>query len=180
MAYQYKLQQLSTELRLKNEKLKPVVNVNYNLLGEGWSFFPSGTPQGVSVLANDIKWGMDINYPLLNRKARGDVQLTKIKIEQTTLELQQKINQVETKVRIYANNVQNLRAQVALFRDMTNNFRALLEAENERFLQGESAVFLIISREQRWLDTVIKGIKLSAELQKATAGLKWASGNLAQ
>ena len=180
MAYQYKLQQLSTELRLKNEKLKPVVNVNYNLLGEGWSFFPSGTPQGVSVLANDIKWGMDINYPLLNRKARGDVQLTKIKIDQTTLELQQKINQVETKVRIYANNVQNLRAQVALFRDMTNNFRALLEAENERFLQGESAVFLIISREQRWLDTVIKGIKLSAELQKATAGLKWASGNLSQ
>jgi outer membrane protein TolC len=178
--YQYKLQQLSTELRLKNEKRKPMVTLQYNLLGDGWSFFPTGTPQGVSVLANDIKWGLDINYSLLNRKARGDVQLAKIKRAQTVLALEQKINQVETKVLFYANTVQNLRAQVILFRDMTSNFRALLAAEMERFSQGESSVFLINSREQRWLDTLTKELKLRAELQKAEVGLKWASGVLAQ
>jgi outer membrane protein TolC len=177
--YQAKLRQLATERRLKNEKRKPVVNLSYYLLGNGWSFFPSASARGVEVLANDIKWGLDVSYPLLNRKARGDYQLTQIKLAQTELELQLKIQGVESKVRQYANDLQNLRAQVVLFRDMTDNFRRLLAAENEKFLQGESSIFLINTREQRWLDTQLKLLKLLTTLQKTEAGLKWAVGVLA-
>jgi outer membrane protein TolC len=178
--YRAKMRQLGTEGRLKNELRKPVVNLSYYLLGNGWTFFPTATANGASILANDVKWGLDVSYPLLNRKARGSYQLTRIKMAQTELELQWKTEAVAAKLRQYANDWQNLRNQVALFRDMTSNARRLLEAENEKFLQGESSIFLINTREQRWLDSQLKLLKLQAELQKTEAGLLWAQGVLAQ
>jgi outer membrane protein TolC len=178
--YQNKLKQLATERRLKNEKRKPVVNLSYYLLGDGWTFFPTASANGPAVLANDVKWGLDVSYPLFNRKARGEYQLNQVKIAQTELELQQKIQSVQAKVQQYANDWENLRAQVQLFQDMTNNFKSLLDAETVKFQQGESSIFLINTREQRWIDTQLKFLKLLAEWQKTEAGLLWSAGTLGQ
>jgi len=178
--YQIKLRQLETERRLKNEKRKPILDVSYNLLGNNWQFFPTASVEGPAMLANDVKWGVDFSYPLLNRKARGDWQLTQLKIVQTELELQQKRQTVEIKVRQYANDLANLRAQAILFRDMTANYRRLLDGENEKFSIGESSIFLVNTREQRWLDAQLKYLKLFSELRKAEAGLQWAAGILGE
>ncbi|MFN0035662.1 MAG: TolC family protein [Saprospiraceae bacterium] len=177
---QTKLRQLATERRLKNEKRKPVFDLSYNLLGSGWQFFPTAAAEGPAMLANDVKWGISASYPLLNRKARGDWQITQIKIAQTELELQQKRQTIEAKVRQYANDRQNLRAQAVLFRDLTANYRRLLEAENERVAIGESSIFLLNTREQRWLDAQLKYLKLLSELRKSEAGLQWAAGVLGE
>ncbi len=178
--YQVKLRQLETERRLKNEKRKPVLDVSYNLLGNNWQFFPTASVEGPAMLANDVKWGLDFSYPLLNRKARGDWQLTQLKIVQTELELQQKRQTVEIKVQQYANDLVNLRAQAVLFRDVTANYRRLLDGENEKFFLGESSIFLVNTREQRWLDAQLKYLKLLSELRKAEAGLQWAAGILGE
>lgn len=175
---QTKLRQLTTERRLKNEKRKPIFDLSYNLLGNGWAFFPTTSAHGPAVLANDVKWELNASYPLLNRKARGDWQITQIKIAQTELELLQKRQTIEAKVRQYANDQQNLRAQAVLFRALAANSLRLLEAENERFALGESSIFLVNTREQRWLDAQLKYLKLLSELRKAEAGLQWAAGVL--
>ena len=177
--YKAKLRQLAVERRLKNEKRKPVINLSYYLLGDGWEFFPTSSSQGVGMIVNDVKWGLDLSYPLLNRKARGDYQLVQLKQRQLELDLQFKIQSISAKIQQYANEYNNLRNQVTLFRDMANNFQRLLDAESQKFLQGESSVFLINAREQRWLDTQLKLLKLSIELRKVEAGLQWASGLLA-
>lgn len=176
--YQVKLRQLATEQKLKQEKRKPILDLNYYLIGNGWQFFPTATADGPAMLANDVKWGMNFSYPILNRKARGDWQVTRIKMAQTELELQQKQQNVGVKVRQYINDLQNLQAQASLFREMTANYRRLLDAENERFLIGESAVFLVVTREQRWLDAQLKYLKLLSELRKAESGVLWAAGVL--
>ncbi len=178
--YQVKLRQLETERRLKNEKRKPILDLSYNLLGNNWQFFPTASVEGPAMLANDVKWGLDFSYPLLNRKARGDWQMTQIKIVQTELELQQKRQTVDIKVRQYANDLENLRNQAKLFRDITANYRQLLDGENEKFSQGESSIFLVNTREQRWLDAQLKYLKLLSELCKAEAGLQWAAGILGE
>lgn len=178
--YQSKLRQLATERRLKNEKRKPIVNLSYLLLGDGWQFFPGNAANGVGVLANDIKWGLDLAYPLLNRKARGDYQLTQIKMAQTELELQQKIQVLQSKVRQYANDLVNLQQQSLLFEQITDNYRLLFDAEVAKFQQGESSIFLINTREQRWLDAQIKLLKLLSACNKTEAGLLWSIGRLAQ
>ena len=175
--YEAKRQNLEVERRLKLEKRKPVLDLNYNLLGAGWEFFPTSNTEGVGLLANDIKWGLNFSYPIFNRKARGDWQVTQVKIAQTVLDIQQKSQAIENKVRQYANDLDNLRNQVVLYRDITRNYLTLLEGETEKFNQGESSVFLINTREQRWLDAQVKFLKLAAEYQKAQAGLLWASGS---
>ena len=176
--YEAKLEYLEVEKRLKNEKRKPVLDVNYNLLGSGWQFFPSTGAEGPAVLAQDVKWGLNFSYPLLNRKARGDFQVTKVKIAQTRLDLQQKQVSIGNKVRQYANELNTLSNQIALYRSITDNYRALLDAENTRFSYGESSIFLLNTREQRWLEAQIKLLKLCSEYRKAEAGLNWAMGTL--
>jgi len=178
--YAVKLRQLEIERRLKNEKRKPVLDIDYYLLGNGWQFFPTATAEGPAMLANDVKWGLHFSYPIPNRKARGDYQITQIKIVQNELALQQKQQDVTAKVRQYANEVQNFRTQTLLFQSVTTNYRRLLDAENEKFFIGESSVFLVNIREQNWLDAQLKYLKLLAEMRKAEAGLQWAVGILGE
>lgn len=173
--YQAKLQNLEWERRLKQEKTKPVLDLNYNILGAGWSFFPSPA-DGISVLSNDIKWGLQFSYPILNRKARGDLQITRIKIAQTELDRSQKLRTIENKIRQYANELDNLGNQIVVFRNLTDNYQRLLDGETEKFRQGESSVFLINTREQRWLEAQIKYLKLLSEYMKTEAALRWAAG----
>ena len=54
------------------------------------------------------------------------------------------------------------------------------DREMEKFQQGESSVFLINTREQRWLDARIKYLKLLGEYHKTAAGLYWAAGRLTE
>ena len=167
--YRVKLQQLDIERKLKLEKRKPVLDLEYNLLGSGWQFFPTAET-GSAALVNDIKWGLGFSYPIPNRKARGDYQFTKIKIAQASLGLQQKQLEVDNKIRQYATLLNNLQQQISLYAQITEQYRLLLDAENEKFRFGESSIFLINTREQKWLDARIKLLKLNSEYFK-TEGL---------
>ncbi len=176
--YSAKLNMLDVERRLKTEKRKPVVDLNYNILGSGWSFFPTATADGggVGVLARDIKWGINFSLPIPNRKARGDLQITQIKIAQNQIARTTKRQEIEGKIRQYAAEMNTLSAQIELYRNIVANYRALLDAESDKFTYGESSVFLINTREQRWLDAQLKYLKLVSEYRKAEAGLLWATG----
>lgn len=176
--YRAKLQVLEVERRLKQEKRKPILDLSYSLLGNGFAFFPAVSDRGPAVLVNDIKWGLSAAYPIPNRKARGDLQITQIKIAQTDLELRQKRQSIENKTRQYANELVLLSQQITLYRDIVTNYRALLDAETEKFNLGESSIFLINTREQRWLEAQIKYLKLIKEYRKAEAGMQWAAGVL--
>jgi outer membrane protein TolC len=174
--YTVKNTQLDIERRLKREQLKPVFNVNYNILGNGWNFFPTQTENGIGVLANDIKWGFTFSMPISNRKARGSLQSAQLKIIQNDLTIQQKRIEITTKVVQYDNELRTLRTQIDLLRNITVNNKILLDAEYTKYQLGESTIFLINTREQRWLDAQIKFIKLVGEYQKTAAGLTWAMG----
>ncbi len=47
----------------------------------------------------------------------------------------------------------------------------------EKFRQGESSIFLINTREQRWLDAQLKYLKLVATYKKTEMALNWAMGS---
>ncbi len=173
-----KIQMLDIERRLKFEKTKPVFDVNYNLLGNGLRIFDVNGPGGPGVFANNIKWGVNFSYPIQNRKARGDLQMTRIKVEQTNLEVVQTRQEIENKIRQYANDINQLATQVLLYRDLTTNLRLLLDGETEKFNFGESSIFLINTREQKWLEAQVKYLKLLSEYRKAEAGMRWSLGEI--
>jgi outer membrane protein TolC len=174
--YRLKVQQLQVERRLKREQLKPVLNAEYFLLGNGWQFFPTAGEGAPGVLAQDVKYGLNFSYPIPNRKARGAVQIADLKIDQNQAFLLQKQQEIAVKIGQYNNEQLILTQQIRLYADVTSQYRQLLDFEIERFRNGESSIFLVNTREQRWLDAQIKYLKLLGEYRKVEAGLLWAQG----
>lgn len=170
--YHFKLDQLSVERQWKQEKLKPKVNMNYNLLtqevGKSPFFIPS----------QNYKWGFSVSMPLFLREARGDVAMTRIKIQDARYAMEQKQREISNKIRVSYNDAENYRNQVALYTQMVDNYRKMLTAEEVRFFGGESSVFVVNARESKWLDAQIKLIELQAKYWKTLAGIAYAAGNL--
>ncbi|MBK7871062.1 MAG: TolC family protein [Saprospiraceae bacterium] len=179
--YQVKLSQLEIDRRLAAEQLKPRLDIEYNLLGEGFNFNSAKTDDNGAfndLLLQNYKWGLNFSFPLFLRKERGKLDLTKIKILETDYTLQQKRLELTNKLRDAYNEWQNTQQQIALYQNVTNNYRRLLEAEYEKFSIGESSIFLINTREQKLIEAQLKLIKLQAEFHKNRTKVEWAAGRL--
>lgn len=177
--YQLKVTGLDIDRRLAAEQLKPRLDVEYNLLGNGTNllYAPNNDNNTFSNLfLQNYKWGLHFSIPILLRKERGKLELSRLKIQETGLELQQKRLEVANKVRQYYNELENTRRQLALVNEMANNYRLMLDAELIRFQLGESSIFLINNREQNLIQAQLKLLKLQAEYQKQRVYLAWATG----
>lgn len=171
--YEFKLLDLELERKLKAEKLKPNLDVKYNFLNE-----PVNSVPWDGLNSQNIKWGVTFSYPILLRKERGDLQQTKIKIKETDwlrdlkkLELQNKLNTIQSELV----NTQN---QLQLYNSVVVNYQAMLNAELSKFINGESSVFLINSREIALIQAQLSLISLTAKYQQLYVKKRWAVGNL--
>lgn len=177
-AYEFKLQQLETERRLKAEQLKPRLDVSYNLLGDGPDLQPDSNGSISDLFRENYKLGISASFPILLRKERGNLQLANLKILDNGYELSLKRQEIRNKIAVYQNELRNLLQQIRLASQMRDNYAALLEAENVRFSIGESSLFLINARENKLIEATLKLAKLQAERMKAEAALLWAAGRL--
>ena len=169
--YEFKLNQLDIDRKLKQEKLKPKLNINYNFLGNGFNWS--------NVFTDNYKWGLEFSTSTLFRNERGNVQLANIKMENTRLFRDQKALELKNKLQQFFNEIDNLQNQITLYRATVNNYQQLLLLENTRFELGESSFFLINSRENKYIESQIKLAKLLSEYQIALSAADWASGRLA-
>ncbi len=181
--YQLKLSDLEIERRLKAEKLKPKLNIEYNFLADRLDFqngdkINGGENNPALLFQENYKWGVEFSMPLFLRKARGNLQLTDIKMATTNLQLSQKRQEVKNKIEAYLQQMNLTQSQLRTTENMTENYRLLLAAENEKFRIGESSLFLVNSREQKLIDAEIKQAKLRATFQKIQVGLQRAAGTL--
>jgi outer membrane protein TolC len=168
--YAAKMAQLSIEKQLKREKLKPKLNANYNILSNALAFN--------SLFTDNYKWGISFSTSTLFRAERGDLELTKIKIENTDLLRQQKALELKNKLQLAFNEFDNALIQNQLYTKTVDNYRQLLALENSRFQLGESSLFLLNSREIKLIEAQVKLVKLQTELQIARAAIDWAAGRL--
>lgn len=139
------------DFRLKTEMLKPEVTLKYNALN-------SGTVDNYSV--ENYQWGVQVSYPLFTRKERADRKLTELKINEQQAKLAEKNAWIEYKIRKAHNNWNGLAYQVEIYKQATNNYELLYEAEVELFNNGESSLFLVNTRDQDWINAQIKLIDL--------------------
>lgn len=178
LGYEFKLQQLEVERRLKAEQLKPRLDVSYNLLGNGPDLQPGDNGEVADLFRENYKFGISAGFPIFLRKERGGLQLANLKIVDANYGLSQKRQEIRNKIAAYQNDLRNLNQQIELASQMRDNYATLLEAENIKFAIGESSLFLVNSRENKLIEAELKLAKLQAELMKAEAGLRWAAGRL--
>jgi outer membrane protein TolC len=171
--YDFKLESMEVEKRMMREELKPTINLDYNAL-----FGEISTEPTRSNFPTDYTWGLEFKFPLFLRKERGNLQLTRLKIQDTELDQRQKLLELQNKLRSYYNEQVNLVGQVELFTDAVNNYERLLRGEQQKFDSGESSLFLINSREISLIQAELKLIELISKFNVADNGLVWATGKL--
>jgi outer membrane protein TolC len=160
LAKTYKRSQLQIEQRLKVDKYKPKLKLKYAPL--------FSVPQGGTPLEYDLdnyKWGIGFSMPLLYRSERGAVQKTRLKIQENEFELEDKQNQLRNKVQANLQKQALLREQLGLQTENARGYAILLDAEREKFMIGESSVFLLNKRAEKYLSTRIKQTQLTAKVR---------------
>ncbi|MCO6489951.1 MAG: TolC family protein [Phaeodactylibacter sp.] len=180
--YEVKIGQLEVDRKLAAEQLKPRLDVEYNFLSDGSDFiYDTGEGSGFNnLVSQNYKWGLRFDFPLLLRKERGKLQLTKLKIQDAEYGLQQKRLEIANKIGAYYNELENLLQQIRLTEDNVGNYQALLNAEIQKFDLGESSIFLINSREQKLVEAQLKLAALRGKFFKNRIGLEWAAGQLGE
>lgn len=166
---------LEIEQKLKREKLKPKLKLKYNPL-----LATSTNSVLPSVGLSDFKWGVDFSMPLLFRTERADLQKNKIKIQETNLDLQNKMVEL-------TNKTENSLEQQALIRDQiewnklnVRRYELLLIGENEKFKYGESSIFLLNKRQEKYINGELKLIESYIKLQKEILNYLYYSNRLIQ
>ncbi|WP_026897915.1 TolC family protein [Daejeonella oryzae] len=173
LIYNYKLDVLSVEKRLKFQDLLPTVNFRYNQLGKGYD-----VPQIGPFFENNYQYGLSLAIPLRLSQGRGEYRKAKLKITETQLQQREKQWQVENKVKSYFNELMALKSQVALQEKALKNYQLLQRGEEIRFQAGESSLFLINSRENKTLEALQKLQDLKVKYYKTENSLQWAAGRL--
>lgn len=174
--YNFKLNQLNVERRLKLENLKPTLNANYNIISERFNFQSTA---GL-LFTNNYKFGINFSMPLTFAQGRGELKLTKLKIQNTQLDLDYKTQQLLNKLRTYYNELIILQQQTRLYEQQIAALKQLLDGESNRFVNGESSLFLVNAREIAYLSAQVKLRELQTKYYKTEAAVKWSAGQLGQ
>jgi outer membrane protein TolC len=177
LQYNFKLDALDVEKRLKFQDLLPTVNFRYNQLGRGYNIIKNTT---APLFENNFQYGISFGIPLRLSEGRGEYRKAKLQIQETTLQRIQKSVTVENKVRTYYNELLTIRNQVALQQQQYNNYLALQRGEETRFFNGESSLFLVNTRENKTLEALQKVVELETTYFETLNKLYWAGGLLAQ
>jgi len=175
-AYSIKFEILYVNKKAKFQELLPRLDFRYNQLGKGYNILETATT--TPLFENNYQYGLKFEMPLRLSQGRGEYKKAKLKIEDNTLQQNQKSYQIQLKISSYFNEYLNLKSQVALQSSNYQNNQQLVRAEETRFFNGESSVFLINSRENKALESLEKLIDLKTKYYKTLYALQWSAGIL--
>lgn len=173
--YNYKLNVLGIEKKLKFQELLPNLDLKYTQLGKGYNIASTTTK---SLFDNNYRFGINLAVPLRLSQGRGEYKLAKLKITETKLEQTQKEVEVLNKVRMYYNQLVNYKTQVTLLQKNYASYQRLQKGEELKFFNGESNLFLVNSRENKTLETLLKLTETTIKYNKTAQALQWAAGQL--
>ncbi|MBK7434873.1 MAG: TolC family protein [Chitinophagaceae bacterium] len=173
--YTFKLNTLEVERKLKFQELLPKLDLKYNQLGKGYNIVSTATR---SWFDNNYQYGVNFSIPLRLSQGRGEYRMARLKITETRLEQSNKKVLVVNKVRNYYNQLVNYKSQVSLLQRTYANYLRLQRGEETRFFNGESNLFLVNSRENKTIETMIKMTEVAVKYNKAAQALQWAAGIL--
>lgn len=175
LMYNFKLDALNVEKKLKFQQLLPTLNFRYNQLGKGYDVLKTATGP---LFENNYQYGLSFGIPLRLSEGRGEYRKAKLKIAETKLDQNLKQLQVQTKVKSYFNELVALKNQLAVQEKAYRNYLALQRAEETRFQVGESSLFLVNTRENKALEALQKLQELRTKYLVTVNALQWAAGLL--
>ncbi|PQJ73182.1 transporter [Polaribacter butkevichii] len=160
----YKIKSLTIDKNLKLNNLLPKLDVQYNFLTENGH-------QINSLNTQNYKAGINFKVPLFLRKERGDLKLSKIKLQDKKLENEIAKVAIKNKVTAIEQELASYVLQNSLTTDIVKDYGTLLKAEDRKFFLGESSLFLVNYREVKLIEAKLKAIDLENAFFKTKASL---------
>lgn len=173
--YEFKLAGARLDKRLKFQSLFPSVYTKYQYLFQGTDWNRNNFS---GLFRNDYRYSIGVTLPLRFSEARGDYRQARLKVERTQLELSLKKQSLQTKFFQYWNEWELLASQESLQLLQCRNYELLQRAEELKFANGESSLFLVNAREQKNLEARQKLVDIREKQQKTLVKLKWSAGVL--
>lgn len=170
--YLAKQKVLETEKRLRREMIKPVLDVSYNFLNTSNEvIFPS-------LNTNNYKWGATFSFPLFLRKSRNEFKMAVLEAKNNELETINKQNQINFKRQYILEAIRITAGQILNAERSSAYSKLLVEAERLKFMNGESSLFLLNSRESKWLESELKLAEYKLNFIKSFIELTYVNGDL--
>lgn len=160
LSAQAELQTLKLATLYSRFQLLPDLYVGYSALNSLTNPLPAWN------FAENQKWNGYLYIPLFLRKERAKIQLNKIKETEKDLDIQQKIRELELKLKAMKEQYLQLINQNNIFLLALKNSIILRDAEKTKFNNGESSVFLINVRENNLLDMNVRYFENEMRIQK--------------
>lgn len=161
---------METDLRLKKELRKPQINLQYNLLA-----LPANNEFLIST--NNYKWGLQVSVPLF-RAAKNDYKISELNQLSAKLDLQNKAAELALKMAATKRTISIISEQITIADRNARYSRQLLEAEQLKFGSGESSLFLLATRENKWLESELKLCEYKYKFVLTVMQLVYLSGAL--
>lgn len=149
----YKIDALRVEKKLKENRLLPRIDIEYNFLTENPELMNS-------FMAEQYKGGINFQFPLFLRTERGDLKLAKFKIRDASYEYDNAEVEVRNQVLAIYNELDSFLTQNSLIEKIVTDYNTLLAAEERKFSFGESSLFLINAREGTLIESRLKQIEI--------------------
>ncbi|WP_367890021.1 TolC family protein [Polaribacter batillariae] len=160
----FKIKSLDVDKRLKMNNLLPKIDLQYNFIS------PNGN-QINSFNTNNYKAGINFSMPLFVRKERGDLKLAKIKLQDKKLESETAKVVIKNKIDAIQKELNSFIVQSNFTANIVRDYGVLLKAEERKFFLGESSLFLVNYREEKYIDSKLKAISLENSFFKSKATL---------
>lgn len=168
------IQSSTVDLKLKREEFKPELNLKYDLLSSNSS---SDTQWN---LPNNYRMGIAFSMPLFLRKARGETKVYRYKIDQKELQLQYKQAEIIYKVTRAENELKAYQKIITVQNQSVNDYQSLLNGERTLFDLGESSLFMVNSREMKFIQSQLKLNEILKKKSKSELKIQHAQGILYQ
>lgn len=162
-ALETKLAMLEIERKLKANLLLPKLNVGYNYISE------PAYLDGFN--ANDYKFNVDFSIPIFLRKERGNLKITKLKIRDLQLDIDQQRLELGNKIKAQQTEIQSLWKQKEVIDGLVGDYTTMLDSEERLFSFGESSMFLINSRENNLVSAKLSQISIENQYYISNAQL---------
>ncbi|QWT85461.1 TolC family protein [Chryseobacterium sp. PCH239] len=163
---------LESERKLKWQSFLPKFDFTYNFFNK-----ENYRTDYLPLFDNNFQYGLKLEIPVFQREAKASYQMAKIKIEQNKLDTEFKKRELTSKIETYKNELLNYHTQIALSQNNLVNYQQLLTAEETKYANGESSLFLINSRENKMIEAQEKFISIKAKFLKSFNKLKWMNEN---
>lgn len=160
---QRKIDILTIDRQLKANMLLPKLDVGYYYLSEP-SYFNNYRWE-------DYKVGVNFTFPIFLRKERGSLNLAKLKLQDSQLNLNLERLQLDNKLTAGKTELSALQNQIKITNSLVADYSTMLASEERLFSFGESSIFLLNSRENSLIISQLSQISLENRFLNSYANL---------